>query len=112
MGAVLVTVTGPTSRMDLSLPTDARSERSSRRWWSAASLNRSPGAAGRSAGGRHTFRTRANARRAGVVDGSELQLRDMIANGDATGEPPDTGPAELPRTPTNGAGASPTWPSG
>jgi hypothetical protein len=94
MGAVLVTVTGPTSRMNLSLPTDApvgeiipalveRGEPEPKPWsrWALGPAGGTPFAPGRTLAEQ------------GVVDGSELQLRNMIANGDATGEPPDTGPA-------------------
>src|ERR1019366_8545017 len=94
MGAVLVTVAGPNSRMDLSLPSDAlvaeivpvlveRCEVEPKPWsrWALGPSGGAPFAAGRTLA------------ELGVVDGSELQLSDMVASGDATGETPDTGPA-------------------
>ena len=94
MGAVLVTVAGPKSRMDLSLPSDAlvaeivpalveRCELEPKPW-SRWALGPSGGA---------PFAPRRTLAELGVVDGSELQLSDMVASGDATGETPDTGPA-------------------
>jgi hypothetical protein len=94
MGAVLVTVAGPNSRMDLSLPADAlvteivpalvdRCEPEPKPW-SRWALGPSGGA---------PFAPRRTLAELGVVDGSELQLSDMVASGDATGETPDTGPA-------------------
>jgi hypothetical protein len=94
MGAVLVTVAGPNSRMDLSLPADAlvaeivpalvdRCEPGPKPW-SRWALGPSGGA---------PFAPRRTLAELGVVDGSELQLSDMVASGDATGETPDTGPA-------------------
>ena len=94
MGAVLVTVAGPKSRRDLSLPSDApvgeivpalveRCEPEPKPWsrWALGPAGGEPFAPQR------TFAE------LGVVDGSELQLCDMIAPGDATGEPSGSGPA-------------------
>ena len=94
MGAVLVTVAGPTSRMDLSLPTDApvgeivpalveRAEPEPKPWsrWALGPVGGTP------------FAPRRTLAELGVVDGSVLQLRDMVAAGDVTGEPPDPAPA-------------------
>jgi hypothetical protein len=94
MGAVLVTVAGPNSRMDLSLPSDAlvaeivpvlveRCEVEPKPWsrWALGPSGGAPFAAGRTLA------------ELGVVDGSELQLCDMVATGDATGVTPDSVPA-------------------
>jgi len=94
MGTVLVTVAGPTSRMDLSLPTDAavgelvpalveRCEPEPKPWsrWALGPAEGAP------------FAPRQTLAELGVVEGAELQLRDMVAGGDARGEPLDTGPA-------------------
>ncbi len=99
MGAVLVTVAGPTSRMDLSLPSDApvgeivpalveRCEPEPKPWsrWAL-----------RPAGG-DPFAPQRTLAELGVVDGSELQLCDMVAPGDATGEPSGSGPAAAAAT--------------
>jgi len=93
VGAVLVTVAGPTSRMDLSLPTDAplgelvpalveRCEPGPKPWsrWALGPAGGAP------------FAPQRTLAELGVVDGTELQLRDMVAGDGARGEPPDTGP--------------------
>jgi hypothetical protein len=80
--------------MDLSLPTDAavgelvpalveRCEPEPKPWsrWALGPAEGAP------------FAPRRTLAELGVADGAELQLRDMVAGGDARGEPPDTGPA-------------------
>ncbi len=90
MGAVLVTVAGPTSRRDLSLPTDApigeivsalveRGEPASRPWcrWALGPAGGAP------------FAPQQTLAELGVVDGSLLLLWDVVAPEDAGGEPSD-----------------------
>ena len=103
MGAVLATVAGPNSRMDLSLPTDAPVgeivpalvERCAPgpKPWSRWALGPAGGA---------PFAPQRTLAELGVVDGSELQLCDMVATGDATGVTPESVPAG------GGGGASAT----
>ncbi|MGD1053547.1 MAG: EsaB/YukD family protein [Candidatus Dormibacteria bacterium] len=94
MGAVLVTVAGPSSRIDVSLPADApvgevlpalvgRCEADPQPW-SRWALGR-PGCPPFS-----PWRTLAEL---GVVDGAELQLCDMVAPGDVMDEGSDAGRA-------------------
>jgi hypothetical protein len=90
MGAVLVTVAGPNSRIDLSLPTDApvgelvpalvrRCEPDPKPWsrWALGPWGGAP------------FAPQRTLAELGVVDGAELQLSDMVASGETTGEAPD-----------------------
>jgi hypothetical protein len=92
MGTVLVTVAGPGAQIDLALPDDApvgdlvpdlvrRCAAEPRPWsrWALGPPNGEP------------FPPRSALATLGVVDGAELELRDMVA-GDAAGRVPEPGP--------------------